>query len=561
MRAGHVVRPPGSRHDRRERDRPEQLAQEKSGLQGPLLEERPQLQAARLDPGERREPEVGRATVQFRDLGLKERHLRFGLRERLADRRTFATLGDEIHEVVKPTALGTELSRLGANLLRDIGIELGEDLLHLLVHVTNRRRIGKEPLNIAQDDPLGEIAIDPNLVVATAGTGSEAAIVAGSLAAHEPDRPATGGANHRAAEQMVRKRARATALLRGKAPATLAAGPDAANLEAARPDLGPQGVRNDPERLVLADHPLGLRLFERGAAAGMGIAAVAALVPHPAAVILLTVENAGHRAGGPPLARPDATRNPLLVQDANDPRDGFTARVEVEDAADDRGLSGVDLHVVALGPGTTRLVVADGPNGNRTITEGSLADEEATQLLTVLTTERLGLQIREKQLVEDAAELDVDLGVGIVGVDTVGHRNEPDVVELKVQDHPQHEVVVPGEPREIVNQEHLKRSTSCGLEHAFQTRPLPTGARQRLVGINVLGGNDKTTPFGLPLAGGNLIRNALGPLILAGKPGIASSKKAHHEEPSLRCGAAGEGGTEDAASGCRSQAAASKWAR
>ena len=117
MRAGHVVRPPGSRHDRRERDRPEELAQEKSGLQGPLLEERPQLQAARLDPGERREPEVGRATVQFRDLSLKERHLRFGLRERLADRRTFATLRNEIHEVVKPTALVTELSRLGPDLL------------------------------------------------------------------------------------------------------------------------------------------------------------------------------------------------------------------------------------------------------------------------------------------------------------------------------------------------------------------------------------------------------------------------------------------------------------
>ena len=182
---------------------PSNSRRRKSGPHGPLLEERPQLQAARLDPGERREPELGRGATQFRDPGLKERHLLFGLRETLADPpRAYPTLSDEIHEVVKPTALGTELSRLGPDLLGDIGIELGQDLLHLLVHVTNRRRISKEPLNVAQDDSLGEIAIDPNLVVATAGTGSEAAIliIARWLAAHEPDRPATGGANHRAAE-------------------------------------------------------------------------------------------------------------------------------------------------------------------------------------------------------------------------------------------------------------------------------------------------------------------------------------------------------------------------
>ena len=111
LRARNVGRAAGNRHDRRERDRAEQLAQEKSGPHGPLLEERPQLQAARLDPGERGEPELARAAIQFRNLGLEDRHLLFGLRETLADPRAYPTLGDEIHEVVEPTALSTELSR------------------------------------------------------------------------------------------------------------------------------------------------------------------------------------------------------------------------------------------------------------------------------------------------------------------------------------------------------------------------------------------------------------------------------------------------------------------
>ena len=360
---------------------------------------------------------------------------------------------------------------------------------------------------------------------------------------------------------MVRKGARATALPGGKAAAARPAGPDATNLAAARPDLVPQRLRNDPQQLaVLGDDPLGLRLFKRPAAAGPRIAAVAALVPHPAAPILLVVENARHRAGGPPLARPDPTRNRLLVEDANDRRDGVTADVEVEDAPNDRGLGRVDLHAVALGPGTTRLVVADGPHGNRTITEGSLADEEVTVLLTDLTTKSLGLQIGKKQLVEHPAKLDVDFGVGVRGVDTVGHRNETDVVELEIKDQPQHEKVVPREPREIVDEDNLKEMIAGSLEQAIQSRPIPAGPRLGLVGIDVVVEDDKTTVVRRPAAGENLIRNALRALIL-GRITRIDGSRIGHKERSFRGGAVGEGGAEDASSVCRTWAAASNSAR
>ena len=172
----------------------------RSGPHGPLLEEKPQLDAARLDPAKRGEPELTRTAIQFCNLGLEDRHLLFSLSEALADPRAYPTLGDKIHEVVEPTALSTELSHLGPDLLGDIGMELGQNLLHLLEQVANRSRISKAPLNVAEDDPLGEVTIDPDLVVATAGTGSEAAIIPRTLAAHERNRTATASADHRAAE-------------------------------------------------------------------------------------------------------------------------------------------------------------------------------------------------------------------------------------------------------------------------------------------------------------------------------------------------------------------------
>jgi hypothetical protein len=114
----------------------------------------------------------------------------------------------------------------------------------------------------------------------------------------------------------------------------------------------------------------------------------------------------------------------------------------LEDAQDHTCFAGLDGHLVAVGPRPPLLVHAHGPDGNRLVPERALPNDEAAFLLADLAAQRLLLEIAQLKLVEDAADLDPEVGLLVVGVQAVGDGYDAHAVEAQLGQDRQHEVVV-----------------------------------------------------------------------------------------------------------------------
>ena len=149
----------------------------------------------------------------------------------------------------------------------------------------------------------------------------------------------------------------------------------------------------------------------------------------------------------------------------------------------------LDLHLVAVGSRPALLVHPHFPDGHRAVAERLLADEEATFLLTDLTAQRLLLEVPELELVEDAADLDGERRLLVVAVETVGDRNHADALEVELSDDREHEVVVTGEPRQIVDEHHIEFVVVSRCHERGETRPIRASTRLGLVGVDVIVGD------------------------------------------------------------------------
>ena len=222
--------------------------------------------------------------------------------------------------------------------------------------------------------------------------------------------------------------------------------------------------------------PLRLGLGKDSTLAGAGVQARAGPVPEPVADVLLPVQNAGDRAGGPPLARANATGDELLVKKPGNRRSGLTVGVGLEDADDDGSLIGIDADLEPLGAGAALGVAANGPGGKGPIAERGFGEEEAAALLTQLTAQSLGLQITDIGLVEDAAELNHQRGVRIRGVEAVGDGDDPDALQLEVHHHAEGEEGVAGQPREVVDQDDVEGMVASSGAKTIECGPAPADA-------------------------------------------------------------------------------------
>jgi hypothetical protein len=84
------------------------------------------------------------------------------------------------------------------------------------------------------------------------------------------------------------------------------------------------------------------------------------------------------------------------------------------------------------------------------------AGREAPLFLADLAPEGFLLEILQLQFVEDTPNLNAERGLGVVAVQPVGDRDHVDAGELQFCEDREHQVVVAGQPRQIVDEHDLE---------------------------------------------------------------------------------------------------------
>jgi len=115
-----------------------------------------------------------------------------------------------------------------------------------------------------------------------------------------------------------------------------------------------------------------------------------------------------------------------------------------------------------------------------------LTDREASLLLPDLTPEGFLLEIPELQFVEDAPDLEAERGLLVVAVEPVGDGHDTDPREMELREHGEHEIVVAGEPGQVVDQHDLERAMLAGRKQRGQPPGVSPGARLGLISVGVL---------------------------------------------------------------------------
>ena len=136
--------------------------------------------------------------------------------------------------------------------------------------------------------------------------------------------------------------------------------------------------------------------------------------------------------GSPVPAARATRRHAFLVESPKDRRSGGAAGEGPKDSKNDGGLGGLDRHSVSIGTRPALLVHADVPYGDRPIAVGRLANHEAALLLSQLTAKGLLPEVGELKFVENAADLNPDRRLFVLGVESVGHGNDPHPIEAKL---------------------------------------------------------------------------------------------------------------------------------
>ena len=95
-----------------------------------------------------------------------------------------------------------------------------------------------------------------------------------------------------------------------------------------------------------------------------------------------------------------------------------------------------------------------------------------------------------------------------------------DALEVELGQDREHEVVVPGQSREVVDQDHLEPAGPRRREEVGQRLTVAPGSRLRLIRVHILVRDLEAALLGEPPAGGDLILDALGALVLGAVAGV-----------------------------------------
>ena len=92
------------------------------------------------------------------------------------------------------------------------------------------------------------------------------------------------------------------------------------------------------------------------------------------------------------------------------------------------------------------------------------AGGEAALFLAQLAAERFLFEILELEFVENAADLDAEGRVLVVAIQAVGDGDDTDPGEMELGQQGEHEIVIAGQAREIIDQHDLECALLAGSE-------------------------------------------------------------------------------------------------
>ena len=257
--------------------------------------------------------------LQVLDLGLERGHRGLVLRKRLG--KGLAVLSAaESHEVDDPgdtTSRLIQLGRLPLEHVRDVRAQSRDLLAHTIENPGHGLKLEKTIPKGARDHFLRDPARHTDTIAARMASCGGTAVVATPVAADQSDGTAATAADHRSGKEVRRVGMHPRPLARTETTG-LASGPDLLDLAQTLRDPVPERLRHDAERLVVAYHPLRLRLVHVPAAPGPAIAAVAALVPDPVATVLGVLEGPTDGSDGPATRGTNTARDVIGVQPLRD---------------------------------------------------------------------------------------------------------------------------------------------------------------------------------------------------------------------------------------------------
>ena len=430
--------------------------------------------------------------------------------------------------------LGARLDKLcllAAAHVGNVAVEGGNLVGDALKCVADDHRIEEPVPQRAKEDALELRPADRQAVAANRTASAQTAVVAAALAADNRDGLLAARAAEHAIEEVVRVHL-GTRALTGTEAAALAAGPDRLDLLAPRLHGIPEGLRNDPKALINENEMLRLGL-DVGTATARTIAPGTGTVPGPPADVLRIRKDA-IEGGRPPAGTAGLRRkNALLIQLSNKPVDGKATGEVIVDTADDGGLVRLNPHLVAFGPRSAPLVDTDIAVGVRAKAVRALADVEAALLLAKLATVGPLPKIREQQLVDRTAHLNQEGGFLVRRVKMVAHGDQTDALVLKVREHRQHVRVVSSEARQVINEHNVEEALTSRIEQSAKLGPFEKSAGLRIVRVDVIIKHHEAHLHRGATTRGDLVLDALLPLILRAVPGIdrGDGHEASFDEP------------------------------
>ena len=227
-------------------------------------------------------------------------------------------------------------------------------------------------------------------------------------------------------------------------------------------------------------------------------------------------------------------RHAVSGEASGDPRNGNTSNELLKDSDDDGRLRGINPLLVAVRPGKATLVDPNLANRHGLISVRPLANVESTLFLPALAAVRPIAEVRKGELIDDPAELNRQLGPLVRGIEAVGNRDHPDVVEAQFREGNEHVQVVAREARQIIDEDNVEQVLLRSCEEREQARSVLRSTGLGMIGVDVRFEDGKTPSRRLEAASGELILDALLTLILRGVAGVQSRPEDDTHQRSFR---------------------------
>ena len=163
-----------------------------------------------------------------------------------------------------------------------------------------------------------------------------------------------------------------------------------------------------------------------------------------------------------------------------------------------------------------------------------LADVVAAVLLAPLAAVGLLPEIDEHERVEEAADLNTEIRMLVVGIDTIGDGQETDTEKTELGDQREHEDDVPCKTGQIVDQDDVDQPLTDDVDKIAESGTVIQSAGLRPVREDVTVQDHEASLRRKTAAGRDLIFDALRPLVLRAVSSVDASPRHESSSPDDR---------------------------